>query len=84
METVTMRKTETKGDTVRRMQRGDFRAMDNGESVSVIIREVLEIDTLRAQASKMSAALGCHFSVNYRRGDSYAKVTRLESKPVRE
>ena len=79
-----MEKRVTKGDTVRRMQRGDFRAMDNGESVSVIIREVFELDTLRAQASKMSAALGCHFMVNYRKGDGCARVTRLESKPERE
>ena len=84
METMTMKKTVTKGDTVRRMQRGDFRAMDNGKSINVIIREVFELDTLRVQASKMSAALGCHFMVNYRKGDGCARVTRMECKPERE
>lgn len=61
-----------------RLTRADFRRIREGAEVKVIIKTPLELDTLRAQASKMSDIEGCRFSVHYRRDTGAATVIRRE------
>lgn len=68
----------SKGTWLRRLTRADFRRIREGAEVKVIIRTPLELDTLRAQASKMSDIEGCRFSVHYRRDTGAATVIRRE------
>lgn len=76
-----MTKNMSKGTWVRRMSRDEFRGMDEGETVRVIITSGAELESLRAQASKMGFNMRCHFCVNYQRGEEYATVTRMKEKP---
>lgn len=70
-----------KGTWLRRMTRDDFRALGIGKSARVLVQKFEEVETLRAQASKMSSIIpNSRFSVNYRKGDEFAVVTRHEEK----
>ncbi len=63
----------SKGTWLRRLTCADFRRIREGAEVKVIIKTPLELDTLRARASKMSDIEGCRFSAlppRHRCGDS--------------